>query len=95
VESALRAIPAALRMTLGWSGEDRWVRRTSFVGRFAAIAEILRVFGLLLLLAWLAGILLAESACGYPVVHHPSVTLSNHTILETEPYNEPCPKDHF
>jgi hypothetical protein len=31
---------------------------------------------------------------GYPVVHSLSVTLSNHTILSTPPYNYPCPKDH-
>jgi hypothetical protein len=40
-------------------------------------------------------ILLAEPARGYPVVHHPAVTLSNHTILGPRPYNKPCPKDHF
>jgi hypothetical protein len=32
---------------------------------------------------------------GYPVVHSLSVTLSNHTILSTPPYNYPCPKDHL
>jgi hypothetical protein len=31
----------------------------------------------------------------YPVVHSLSVTLSNHTILSTQPYNYPCPKDHL
>jgi hypothetical protein len=30
-----------------------------------------------------------------PVVHSLSVTLSNHTILSTQPYNYPCPKDHL
>jgi hypothetical protein len=30
-----------------------------------------------------------------PVVHSLSVTLSNHTILSTPPYNYPCPKDHL
>jgi hypothetical protein len=32
---------------------------------------------------------------GNPVVHSLSVTLSNHTILSTQPYNYPCPKDHL
>ena len=32
---------------------------------------------------------------GNPVVHSLSVTLGNHTILSTPPYNYPCPKDHL
>jgi len=32
---------------------------------------------------------------GNPVVHSLSVTLSNHTILSTQPYNYLCPKDHI
>jgi hypothetical protein len=32
---------------------------------------------------------------GNPVVHSLSVTLGNHTILSTPPYNYSCPKDHL
>ena len=32
---------------------------------------------------------------GNPLVHSLSVTLGNHTILPTQPYNDPCPKDHL
>jgi hypothetical protein len=37
----------------------------------------------------------AYTGKGNPVVHSLSVTLSNHTILSTQPYNYPCPKDHL
>ena len=32
---------------------------------------------------------------GNPVVHSLLVTVSNHAVLSTQPYNDPCPKDHL
>jgi len=32
---------------------------------------------------------------GNPVVHSLLVTIGNHAVLSTQPYNGPCPKDHL
>jgi len=71
------------------------VKSVRFAPNLAEIAGFLRGLGCCFSLAPLAGTQLAEEAEGNPVVHHPPVTLSNHTILDIQPYNEPCPKDHF
>jgi hypothetical protein len=63
-------------------------RLTLYAWRFAAITGHGRVYQRLFPASPVDGIVLAESACGYPVVHHPPVTLSNHTILENGPYND-------